>query len=191
MALPGNPRGRTIRCTSPRHEAGRRRNIGVVAVPQSTPARPRRWCDAGPPEASQKAGAEGTGSHTFHTSRRVPLSLGYAIPTAARLMVGPAPPYGQAYRPATLSRRGDLIAVARDCPLDNVRHHVPPNRFSPRCQTLIKDGTSGRGQSREPSRSVLPVQGPTNPSTPPCALTRRISRAASSISSPTRHTIYG
>ena len=63
-----------------------------------TLARPRRWCDAGPPKAAQKAGAQGSQA-TRRTSRtpalrRVPLSLGEAIQTAARLKVGPAPPYG-------------------------------------------------------------------------------------------------
>ncbi len=45
------------------HEAGRRRAIGGVAALPATSARPRRWCDAGPPgrqcvTAAQKAGAE-------------------------------------------------------------------------------------------------------------------------------------
>ena len=51
---PGNPRGRTSRCTSPRHEGGRRRAIGVVAVHQSSLSRPRRWCDAGPPGPTRR-----------------------------------------------------------------------------------------------------------------------------------------
>jgi hypothetical protein len=57
----GQPRATTSRCTSPRHEGGRRRAIGGVAVFQSATARPRRWCDAGPPRADQKAAV--TGSH--------------------------------------------------------------------------------------------------------------------------------
>jgi len=60
MALPGNPRGRTIRCICTSSEGGRRRAIGVVAVPQSALARPRRWRDAGMPKAAQKAGASGS-----------------------------------------------------------------------------------------------------------------------------------
>ena len=69
MALPGNPRGRAFRCASPGDQAGRRRAIGVVAVLSATPARPRRWCDAGTPDrpASQKAGAPGR-----RTTRNVP-----------------------------------------------------------------------------------------------------------------------
>ncbi len=49
--------------SSPGHEVGRRRAIGVVAALPATSARPRRWCDAGPPgrqsvTASQKAGVK-------------------------------------------------------------------------------------------------------------------------------------
>ena len=60
MALPGNPRGKEFQCTSSGSEGGRRRDIGAVAVLSATPARPRRWCDAGPPQADQKAGAPGS-----------------------------------------------------------------------------------------------------------------------------------
>jgi len=60
MPMPGNPRGRAFRCGCSPHEVGRRRAIGVVAVLQSSPSRPRRWCDAGTPEADQKAGAPGS-----------------------------------------------------------------------------------------------------------------------------------
>ena len=64
MATPGNPRGRTIRCTSPRQEGGRRRAIGGVAVLHVASARPRRWRDTGTPAAlaaaDQKAGALGS-----------------------------------------------------------------------------------------------------------------------------------
>ena len=41
MALPGNPRGGSIRCSCSGDEGGRRRPIGVVAVLQSSPARSR------------------------------------------------------------------------------------------------------------------------------------------------------
>ena len=58
--LGGQPRATASRCGSPGNELGRRRAIGVVAVLQLSAARPRRWCDAGPPEADQKAGDEGT-----------------------------------------------------------------------------------------------------------------------------------
>jgi len=54
------PRGTPFQCTPPRHEAGRRSAIGVVAVLQSSLSRPRRWCDAGTPKADQKAGAPGS-----------------------------------------------------------------------------------------------------------------------------------
>jgi len=47
--IPGNPRGRPFRCISTSFDAGRRRNIGAVAVLQSPSSRPRRWGDAGPP----------------------------------------------------------------------------------------------------------------------------------------------
>jgi len=60
MALPGNPRGRTIRCICASSEVGRRRAIGGVAVLQLFTERPRRWCDVGPPEADQKAGVPGS-----------------------------------------------------------------------------------------------------------------------------------
>ena len=65
---PGNPRGETIQFTSPGNQAGRRRAIGVVAVLQSSFARPRRWCDAGSPKAAQKAGVPGN-RPTTHDSR--------------------------------------------------------------------------------------------------------------------------
>ena len=42
------------------HEAGRRRAIGVGAADHVSSARPRRWCDAGAPQATQKAGDPGT-----------------------------------------------------------------------------------------------------------------------------------
>ena len=60
MALPGNPRGRAFRCDCAGSEAGSRRAIGVVAVLQSSLSRPRRWCDAGSPQADQKARAPGS-----------------------------------------------------------------------------------------------------------------------------------
>ena len=41
MALPGNPRGESRRCSSPGNEAGRRRAISVIAAPQSPFSRPR------------------------------------------------------------------------------------------------------------------------------------------------------
>jgi len=76
--MPGNPRGNAIRCTSPRHEGGRRRAIGVVAVLQLSFAQPRRWCDAGTPEATQKAGVPG--SEATVNNSRLP-----ARPTASRI----------------------------------------------------------------------------------------------------------
>ena len=86
--MPGNPRGRAFRCICSGSGGGRRRAIGVVAVLQSSPARPRRWCDAGPPKADQKAGTPGryANADPTPTHRRSPLPLGYVIPTAARLM---------------------------------------------------------------------------------------------------------
>jgi len=62
MALPGNPRGRAIRCICSGDEAGRRRAIGVVAAlsrrPRATTPMVRRW-SASEMEADQKAGAPG------------------------------------------------------------------------------------------------------------------------------------
>ena len=85
--MPGNPRGRPLRCISPSNEAGRRRAIGVVATPQSSTARPRRWCDAGSPSADQKAGAPGRRRTTHLPAyRNAPLPRGHAIQTATRLM---------------------------------------------------------------------------------------------------------
>jgi len=57
MALPGSLGGRDEISFSG-NEGGRLRAIGVSAALPVTPARPRRWCDAGPPKADQKAGAE-------------------------------------------------------------------------------------------------------------------------------------
>ena len=61
MATPGNPRGTPSRCTSPLHEAGRRRAIGVVAAVPLTPratAPMVRRSGASHREATQKASAE-------------------------------------------------------------------------------------------------------------------------------------
>jgi len=69
MALPGNPRGKTFRCGCSGSEADRRRAIGVVAVLQSSAARPRRWCDAGPPKADQKVGPPGSHGGGSRSSR--------------------------------------------------------------------------------------------------------------------------
>jgi hypothetical protein len=55
--VPGS-HGERDEITCSGYEGGRRRAIGVVAAPQSSPERPRRWCDAGAPKAAQKAGAE-------------------------------------------------------------------------------------------------------------------------------------
>ena len=60
MPMPGNPRGGPTRCICSNSEGGCRRTIGAVATLQSPRSRPRRWCDAGPPEADQKAGAPGS-----------------------------------------------------------------------------------------------------------------------------------
>ncbi len=63
MALPGSPGERDeVSCSGA--EGGRRRAIGVVAAFPVSLARPRRWCDAGPPKADQKAGAGSTGTET-------------------------------------------------------------------------------------------------------------------------------
>jgi hypothetical protein len=59
MALPGNPRGRTIRCTSSGYEGGRRRAISVVAVLSICLRATMLIRDAGPPKADQKTGAHG------------------------------------------------------------------------------------------------------------------------------------
>jgi len=92
MATPGNPRGGTLQYISPGNNEGRRRAIGGVAALQSSPSRPRCSCDAGTPEADQKAGTPGHRPlQTSPSSRRVPRSLGYAIPAGARLKVGRAP----------------------------------------------------------------------------------------------------
>jgi len=70
----GLPRATASRCTSPRHEGGRRRAIGVVAAlsrhPRATAPMVRRW-SASETEADQKAGAEGTGiAHIPHIPAR-------------------------------------------------------------------------------------------------------------------------
>ena len=51
MPMPGNPRSTPPRCGCSSRDAGRRRTIGAVATLQSSSARLRRWCDAGPPAA--------------------------------------------------------------------------------------------------------------------------------------------
>ena len=122
MALPGNPRGRAFRYISPGCDAGRRRIIGAVAILQLSTARPRRWCDAGSPEADQKAGAPGSHGGGSRSSRS---------------------------RAWTSERDPDVVPSSRlpeIAPLDNDRRCFPPNRNTPQCRTLIKNGTSGHGQ---------------------------------------------
>ena len=90
MALPGNPRGRAYQCISTSFEAGRRRAISVVAVlsrrPRATTPMVRRWAAAGGPEG--RCFRKPRQRHASPAYRRVPLSLGHAIPTAVRLMGG-------------------------------------------------------------------------------------------------------
>jgi len=68
-------------------------------------ARPRRWCDAGPPpkwRRTRRPGLKDVGSREKpHAYRRVPRSLGGAYPSVATLKVGPAPPYRQSGRQET------------------------------------------------------------------------------------------
>ncbi len=68
MALPGNPRGRTIRCTSSGYEGGRRRAISVVAVLSICLRATMLIRDAGSPKADQKAGAPVIGHGNAHGS---------------------------------------------------------------------------------------------------------------------------
>ena len=125
----GNPRGRPFRCGYSSSVGGRRRSIGVVAVLPLTTARPRRWCDAGPPKVGQKAGAAGSRSRKNPPGyRRVQLSLGCAKPTAATLMVGPAPPYV-----ATGGPEGRCCGI----------QSIPATRWE-RCQTSFRDETIAR-----------------------------------------------
>jgi len=68
-AVPGS-RGERNENICPGEEGDRRRAIGVVAALPVTPARPRRWCDAGPPLADQKAGDEGNRDSGTKNPRR-------------------------------------------------------------------------------------------------------------------------
>jgi len=77
--MPGNPRGRKSRSVRSHSEGGRRRTIGGVAVFQSSTARPRRWCDAGPPEADHKAGAPGSKTYNAPVNPKVIRSVVFAL----------------------------------------------------------------------------------------------------------------
>ena len=79
-------------------------------------------CDAGPPQAEQKAGTPGRNGGGNWSSRP---------------------------RAWTSERDHDMVPSSRlpeIAPLDNDRRCFPPNRNAPQCRTLIKDGTSGHGQ---------------------------------------------
>ena len=91
MALPGNPRGESSRCTSPGNQAGRRRIIDSIAAVsvshRATESMMRRWAARGGPEGR----SSGNGIAHPLPSRRVPRTIGHAIQAGARLKVGPAP----------------------------------------------------------------------------------------------------
>ena len=83
MALPGNPRGRTPRCTSPSFKGGRRRASSVVAAlplfHHATALLVRRW-DAGPPRRPRRpelrVGPSGSGTHHFAEETNPPATSG-------------------------------------------------------------------------------------------------------------------
>jgi len=74
-------------------------------------------------------------------------------------------------------------------PLDNVRRYIPPNRHVPRRQTLIKDGTSGRGHFRDPSRA--PNSASTGAAPEPAGLWRFTGRAVLDVFLPRRADALG
>ena len=155
---PGSP-GERLEVSSPGHEVGRRRAIGVVAALPSTHARPRRWCDAGPPgrnsvTAAQKAGDEGVRNPRSHKTQYPALSR--------KRPAGFNNPDGQAGSPPPQSPPN--LKENRD----RGRWGHPENRAPSGCRVRICAGTTSR-QSGPPStnadrappesasRSVLPA----------------------------------
>ncbi len=140
---PGSP-GRRDAVRSPGYEAGRRRAIGVVAALPSTHARPRRWCDAGPPgrnsvPAAQKAGDEGVRNPRSHKTQYPALSR--------KRPAGFNNPDGQAGSPPPQSPPN--LKENRD----RGRWGHPENRAPPGCRVRICAGTTSR-QSGPPSTNA-------------------------------------
>ncbi len=84
------PPGRAMRSALPATRQAAGAPSAWSQPPQSTYARPRRWCDAGSPgrqcvTAAQKAGANRTPQPGIPPSPTVPHSLGYAQPASTSL----------------------------------------------------------------------------------------------------------
>jgi len=153
--MPGTPRGTPSRCTSPRHDSGRRRAIGAVAVLQSTFSRPRRWCDAREPpkrrrlrrpvspDASQR-GPEGRRSRTpkprpFRKKQAPSLQNYLCFREGGRC----APPDSLPLTPITSRKRNHRLATLRQSP----RHDLAP---SPPHFVTLSGAATEAAQSKGP-----------------------------------------
>jgi len=82
------------------------RGRGSSIILRATTPMVRRWDAEGGPEG--RGSGKPRRRPTSPTSRRLPLSLGYPIQTAAKLTVGSTPPYGRRTPDPTTSRPHDL-----------------------------------------------------------------------------------
>jgi len=123
MALPGNPRGGTSRCTSPRHEGGRRRAGSVVSDLPVTSAQPRCSCVAGTPGATRRPRRPELKEDTGAVSISEP-----APPTISRMRVSNRCESEGGASPTLRRRRRTRRPEVRETP----RHtDLPPNRSAP------------------------------------------------------------
>ncbi len=131
-------------------EGGRRRGIGVVATLQSPFSRPRRWCDAGSPEADQKAGAEGN----LSSRARIRPSSAVAVTVLS------SPAFWSAYGgPASPDQRGRAGVNGRTA-TTLIRRRRPPLRPDEPHRNVSPRGLPGIGIVFDANgcREVVPAQ---------------------------------